>query len=574
MKKFAAAAMFVLMSAAAAFAEVPVWRILWITLPKLNVNHDGTQYTCEMTEWEINKEHELAYDVEKFIEDASGNTVDVQITLFDSAMEVTTLTDSNWLFVDYKDFPEDVNNEIQRAKDKGHPYNFKFITYKLDGDSDKINSYGGLGGGTLARARAGFYWNELYLLDVRLHELLHCFDWFYESLLGYPMPGTHNAEQWGYTGGEEAANEFYHDTYAFAVRDESNDRYIGISPEMWQYHPGNTHQYNGHTYQFFTISASWEDAKDYCEALGGHLVSITSSGEQAMIETFMKISDKSGWSDTVFWAGGNKASDSWEWTTGENFSYTNFTADSESGDNYLQLKAWDKGGAWKTSDGLRKERTFFICEWDCMRGDLKLEPTVTTSSLPDANLKSEYYKQLYSAGSEPITWKAVGLPKGLSCNVSGEITGQPELEGTYHVTVAAYNSEGQYNKSFFLTVRERLGAELNTTNFPDDSFREYLSANFDKDGDEWLDTSEISAVTNIDVRGTESQKGGIYSLKGIEYFTSLETLHCEYNGLTDLDLSKNTRLSWLECQHNEIETLNISGCSSLWVLICGSNKIT
>lgn len=578
MKKFALAVIMVMFMAVNACAEVPVWRILWIILPKMNAKHDGILYNFEMTEWEINKEYELASDVEKFIEEAAKGNVDVQITMCQSAMEVTTLTEDSWIHVTEKDFPDDVKHEMKLAEDKGHPYNFWLSCYKLEGDSDKINSYGGLGGGRYARVRAGFYWSEIYLLDVRVHELLHCFDWFYESLLGYVMPGTHGAEQWGYGGSEEKAQEYYHDTLAGSVWDESNDRYIGITPEMWQYHPGNTHEYDGHTYQFFNIKTSWEDAREYCDAIGGHLVSISDAKEQAMIEMFMKISDKSGWSDTAYWAGGEKTSGSWKWITSEDFSYINFNDRSDSGDKYLQLKAWgegwSKGGAWSTADGNRRERSFFVCEWDYIRGDLKLEPTVTTSSLPDANVKSEYYKQLYSAGAEPLTWEAVGLPDGLTCNVSGEISGQAQTEGSYNVTVTAKNSKGIEMKTFAINVGKRLGVELSAENFPDEVFRNYVSENFDEDGDGWLDEAEIAEVRNIDVRGTEEAKGNITSLKGIEYFTNLNNLHCEYNKITELDLSRNINLSWLECQNNGIKSLDISGCPSLWVIICCDNEIS
>lgn len=575
MKKFALAVMFVFLSSVMAFAEVPVWRILWITLPKLNVNHNGILYKFDMTDEERNEEHELAAEAEKFIEDAANNKVDVQITLIDSEMEVTSLTEDTWIHVTEKDFPEDIKNEMKRAEDKGHPYNFWLSCCKLEGDSEKINSYAGLGGGRHATVRTGWYWSELFPLKVRIHELMHCFDWFYEILLSYPMPGTHYPDQWGYDqvyGGPNHAEElrYFHDTFGYAVYDPSNDRYIGISSEMWQFHPGNTHEYNGHTYQFFNIKTGWNDAKEYCEAIGGHLVSVNSQEEQAMLEKFMKISDKNQY---TFWAGGEKTSGSWKWTTGENFSFSNFSERSDSGDIYLQLKAWDKYGEWRTSSENEKG-SGFICEWDYMRGDLELKPTITTAYLPDTSVKAAYSKQLYSAGINPVSWTVTGLPDGLSCNVSGEITGSAAVQGNYTVAVTASNSEGTDRKSFALNVEKRLDAELSAENFPDETFREYLRLSFDKDNDGWLDKNEISAVTDIDVRGSENQKGNIYSLKGIEYFTNLTNLHCEYNRITELDLSRNTRLSWLECQSNDMESLNISGCASLWVLICCDNKIS
>lgn len=61
---------------------------------------------------------------------------------------------------------------------------------------------------------------------------------------------------------------------------------------------------------------------------------------------------------------------------------------------------------------------------------------------------------------------------------------------------------------------------INSTNFPDDNFRTVVET-FDKDGNGTLSTAEIEAVTSIDC-----SNNSIQSLKGIEYFTSLDALSC------------------------------------------------
>jgi len=47
-------------------------------------------------------------------------------------------------------------------------------------------------------------------------------------------------------------------------------------------------------------------------------------------------------------------------------------------------------------------------------------------------------------------------------------------------------------------------------------------------------------------------EGSIKSLEGIEFFTTLNELYCDYNNkqLTSLDVSNNARLSYLDCQSN------------------------
>ncbi|MFA7686356.1 MAG: T9SS sorting signal type C domain-containing protein [Moheibacter sp.] len=56
----------------------------------------------------------------------------------------------------------------------------------------------------------------------------------------------------------------------------------------------------------------------------------------------------------------------------------------------------------------------------------------------------------------------------------------------------------------------------------------------------------------------------IEDLTGIEAFTSVKTLHCEGNLLTEIDLSQNTALEYLYCDFNSnLTELNVNGCTSL-----------
>ncbi len=112
---------------------------------------------------------------------------------------------------------------------------------------------------------------------------------------------------------------------------------------------------------------------------------------------------------------------------------------------------------------------------------------------------------------------------------------------------------------------------IDETMFPDDEFRAYvLSADvsIDKDQDGTLSDAEISEVTEIDVNYM-----GISSLKGIEYFKALMALGCSRNQLTELDVSKNTKLVDLHCHTNNISSLNLSNNLALMRLICYSNNL-
>lgn len=63
-------------------------------------------------------------------------------------------------------------------------------------------------------------------------------------------------------------------------------------------------------------------------------------------------------------------------------------------------------------------------------------PTVTTETLPDAQVGAQYQTQLTAQdGQPPYSWDATGLPAGLSINTAGIISGVPNTAGTYQVTV-------------------------------------------------------------------------------------------------------------------------------------------
>ena len=117
------------------------------------------------------------------------------------------------------------------------------------------------------------------------------------------------------------------------------------------------------------------------------------------------------------------------------------------------------------------------------------------------------------------------------------------------------------------TVKADGDVEINETNFPDENFRKCLKEeDYGKDG--VLTVSEIKSIKTIDVRGKD-----IKDLKGIEYFTCLEELDCQDNGLTSLEVNKNTALKDLYCSNNKLSSLDVSMLSSLTKLGCGRNPL-
>lgn len=124
----------------------------------------------------------------------------------------------------------------------------------------------------------------------------------------------------------------------------------------------------------------------------------------------------------------------------------------------------------------------------------------------------------------------------------------------------------------FANTQQANGVEVNSTNFTDENFRNWILNPKNLNGfgsDGILTDDEIQNITEIDVK-----EQNISSLKGIEFFTSLERLTCTRNNLTSLDVSSNTALTALYCSNNLLKELDVSNNPNLEFLYCASNFIT
>lgn len=100
--------------------------------------------------------------------------------------------------------------------------------------------------------------------------------------------------------------------------------------------------------------------------------------------------------------------------------------------------------------------------------------------------------------------------------------------------------------------------EINDATFPDEAFRNYVSAHFDSDADGMLSPNELSAVEHIgqvdEATGSIIDPGvtalGIETLDGIRYFTNLQSLLCADNKINSINLSENGQLEYLDCRNN------------------------
>lgn len=109
---------------------------------------------------------------------------------------------------------------------------------------------------------------------------------------------------------------------------------------------------------------------------------------------------------------------------------------------------------------------------------------------------------------------------------------------------------------------------IDSKNFPDRMFWAFAKS-FDEDQDDVLSQAELMKIKRLDMINR-----GIESLQGIQFFKDLEYLNCEFNKITEIDLSGFTKLEYLKCYANDLTSLNVSGCTSLKTLICPSNDLT
>lgn len=136
--------------------------------------------------------------------------------------------------------------------------------------------------------------------------------------------------------------------------------------------------YNGHYYKIFEKGMIWDEAKAYCESIGGHLATITSDAEQMVVNRLLIKANRNS-----YWLGAERNIDGeFLWITGEVFCYYNFAKNQP--DNYMNENAlmvyrnenplatsalgqWNdlnKNGTCYDESFFGLENFGFICEWE------------------------------------------------------------------------------------------------------------------------------------------------------------------------------------------------------------------
>ncbi len=146
------------------------------------------------------------------------------------------------------------------------------------------------------------------------------------------------------------------------------------------------------------------------------------------------------------------------------------------------------------------------------------------------------------------------------------------------------NATATYLSDWTVDVTTSFGEHCHETNVPDDHFEHYLETH-DANGntvdlgdptsmgngiadDDHVTTNRIANIISLDVNALN-----ITDLTGIEDFIALETLICNSNALTTLDISTNTALLQLNCIGNQLTALDIDANVHLEELKASQNAL-
>jgi len=135
-------------------------------------------------------------------------------------------------------------------------------------------------------------------------------------------------------------------------------------------------EFNGHYYRLYDEGLTWQEAKEACERVGGHLVTITGQKEQEFISGYVHGADKRS-----YWIGlsDEAKDDKWEWVTDEPFSYSNWAQNEPNhgyggSEHYVAIVSYDTVydydvllGQWNdhlNDDKEDLDKFGYICEWN------------------------------------------------------------------------------------------------------------------------------------------------------------------------------------------------------------------
>ena len=199
-------------------------------------------------------------------------------------------------------------------------------------------------------------------------------------------------------------------TENFVQADISN-KLAGVEFNMPNENEGSSntlgdYEYNGNYYSVIRGKGmSWNQAKNYCEGLNGHLAVITTKAEELFIESVL------GTNRSAYFIGGEKADNgSWRWITGEEWEYTNWRSDQPDNRDGSQIKlrmvyspsyGWNYGWDDIGVNGDYSIVQDFICEWEGGRHQIgNFDPSTDSWSFDNSWRSFAEYEDNWTGGEK------------------------------------------------------------------------------------------------------------------------------------------------------------------------------
>ncbi len=121
-----------------------------------------------------------------------------------------------------------------------------------------------------------------------------------------------------------------------------------------------------HYYAIYAVDSfcPWEQAEEYCESLGGHLATLTSSTQNIIAYSAAYLSKY----DCVYFGLSDADQEgTWKWITGEPFNYSNWNDNEPGGktkENYAAFYKKVDQYCWIDADFTENHEKAILCEWD------------------------------------------------------------------------------------------------------------------------------------------------------------------------------------------------------------------
>lgn len=222
---------------------------------------------------------------------------------------------------------------------------------------------------------------------------------------------------------------------------------VGFICEIENPTPVNATIYNGHYYQAFDQTFTWEQAKTVCENMGGHLATVTSSGENDAMKALVENQ-----ANKLYWLGGTDETEegAWHWITGEEWDYSHWNTNQpdNSGGQEHCLQMFTKkeneatNGFWNDSRNAvistYSTSIGFVCEYDSITPTETVEYNGHRYELYDSGLSWNHAKEYCdSAGGYLATITSAGENAALLGMVRGK-------SGDYSIGATDVGSEGNW----------------------------------------------------------------------------------------------------------------------------------